>query len=243
VTLAGAVVVGVAETLGGWLAGWALNEEVSLGLSPCSSVLDMRTTRVLFSAPEAVLIDAGQFQVFERLFGVRGQMLADYTDAKTPGMQAMHDKLMKTLAFEWLTCGEVNVHYGKLDAGKAFSPAQMLIDFEINHELAALGSGIPVTDDTLAVDLIRQVALEHKRSFLESEHTLRHFRESLWRPRLMDRTSWEGGDPERQKERQALEAAEGRWRGALAAYRPPEIPADKLRAVDQVMRRAREALL
>ena len=50
VTLAGAVTVGVAETLGGWLAGWVLDADVTFSISPCSSVLDMRSTRVLFGA-------------------------------------------------------------------------------------------------------------------------------------------------------------------------------------------------
>lgn len=242
VTLAGAVAVGVAETLGGWFAGWALNEGVRFSISPCSSVLDMRTTRVLFSTPEALLIDAGQFQVFHRLFGVTGNLLADYTDAKTPGMQALHDKVFKVLGFEWLTCGVVNHHYGKLDAGKAFSPAQMVIDFEINQELARLAHGIEVSDETLALDLIREYALDHARIYLDADHTVRHFRQTLWQPLLMDRSSWAGDAAERRKERQAVDEAESRWRRARQRYQPPAIPIEKIRAVDDVITRARAQL-
>lgn len=243
VTIAGAVVVGVAETLGGWLAGWAMQEDTTLGLSPCSSILDMRTTRVLFSAPEAVLIDAGQFQIFERIFGVRGQLLADYTDAKVPGMQAMNDKVFKCLAFEWLTNGDVNHHYGKLDAGKAFSPVQMLIDFEINRQVDHLRRGILVNDETLALDLIQELALNHSKSFLQSDHTLKHFRQAFWYPELMEQSTWENAEEERKKETILLEKAEARWQAALAGYQPPDIPTEKLTAVDRVIEKARKTLL
>ncbi len=243
VTVAGAVVVGVAETLGGWFAGWAVQEDVTFGLSPCSSILDMRTTRVLFSAPEAVLIDAGQFQIFERMFGVRGQLLADYTDAKVPGMQAMNDKVFKSLAFEWLTCGQVIQHYGKLDAGKAFSPVQMLIDFEINREINQLGCGVEVNDETLAVDVIQEIAMNHSSSFLQSDHTLRHFRKVFWYPELMEQSSWDSASEERKKEKMMLEKAEARCRSALASYQFPDIPSEMIRAVEAVIESARQTLL
>ena len=190
-----------------------------------------------------MLIDAGQYQVFDRLFGITGNLLADYTDAKVPGMQAMNDKVFKALAFEWLTSGPVNHHYGKLDAGKAFSPAQMVIDFEINRELAQLRRGIEVSDDTLALDLIREYALDHARTYLDTEHTVQHFRDALWQPRLMDRTSWIDTAEEQRKERQIVKEAEARWRGALHRYRPPAISVEKLRAADDVIARARAALL
>jgi trimethylamine---corrinoid protein Co-methyltransferase len=243
VTLAGAVTVGVAESLGGWCAGWALEEDTSFGLSPCSSSLDMRTTRVLFSSPEAVLIDAGQYQVLERLTGVQAQMLADYTDAKLPGMQAMNDKVFKALAYASLTAGPINHHYGKLDAGKAWSPAQMLIDFEVNREIRQLQRGIEVNDDTLALDLIQSRARDHSHNYLETEHTYRHFRQTLWHPQWMDRTSWISTAEEREKEHIMVERAEARWRDALARYQPPNIPREKVQAAEGVIAAARKALL
>ena len=147
----------------------------------------------------------------------------------------MHDKVFKVLAFEWLTCGLVNHHYGKLDAGKAFSPAQMVIDFEINHELSRLAHGIEVSDETLALDVIREYALDHSRIYLDNDHTVRHFRQALWQPLLMDRSSWAGDAAERRKERQLVDEAESRWRRAYQRYRPPAIPAEKVKAVDEVV--------
>jgi trimethylamine--corrinoid protein Co-methyltransferase len=242
VTLAGAVVVGVAETLGAWFAGWALNNEVSLTAMPCAGVMDMRAGRVLFSCPEAVMINAGIFQVFDRMLGMQAGMLADYTDAKVPGLQAAHDKIFNGLTYAWLT-GQVNYQRGTLEAGKCFSPTQMIIDCELNSELANLARGMEVNEETLALDLIAAAGPGSAINFLEQDHTLRNYRQALWYPSLMDRTNWESPEAERQKETLLLRRAESRWRDALARYEPPHIPREKIEAADDVVRRAREALL
>lgn len=242
VTLAGAVVVGVAETLGAWFAGWALDEGVTLTAMPCSGVMDMRDGRVLFSSPEAVMINAGIYQVFDRMLGMQAGMLADYTDAKIPGLQAVHDKMLNGLAYAWLT-GQVNYQRGTLEAGKSFSPTQMVIDCELNSELANLARGMQVNEETLALDLITSAGPASGINFLEQDHTLRNYRAALWYPRLMDRTNWDNPDTERQKETIMLRRADARWRDALARYTPPNIPREKIEAAQDVVRRAKATLL
>jgi trimethylamine--corrinoid protein Co-methyltransferase len=234
ITVAGSVVVGLAETLGAWFAGWSLNEEARLLATPCSGVMDMATTRVLFSAPEAILSDAGIFQVLFAMTGVRAYMLADYTDAKAPGMQAMNDKVSKSLAYAWLT-GQLNRQRGTLEAGKAFSPTQMVIDFELNRQIDRLARGIEVDDESMGLGLIEQFGPRFGTTYLGAEHTARHFRSAQWMPRLMDRTCWEGPAAELRKERQIVERAEARWRKALKSYERPNIPEEKMRAVDEVV--------
>ena len=242
VTLAGAVVVGLAETLGGWLAGWAMNEDVSLGAIPLSGVMDMATTRVMFSTPESILIDCALYQSFYRLYGLRIGLCAGYTDAKVPGMQAMNDKLLKGLAYG-LFVDQIGGQTGTLEAGNTYSPTQQIIDLEINRQIAQISRGIEVSDETLAVDDIIGFAPDDSQSFLLKDHTLSHWREALWQPRLMDRTSFESPEAERAKERQVIERAEARWREALARYTAPNVPEEKVRAARQVEARARKALL
>ena len=243
VTLAGAIVVALAETLGAWCPPWALSEEVRLGAIPCSGVLDMRTTRVLFATPEAVLIDVGLYQVLDRLYGVKAGMLTDYTDAKMPGMQAVNDKVFKSLAYQWLTHRPDRQHKGMLEGGKAFSPTQLMIDLELNRQTAQLARGVEVSDEMLALEEILECGVRADRSFLDLDHTLAHFREVLWSPEFMDRTCWSTPGVERAKERLMLERAEAKWRAALASYQPPPVPEEKVRAAEAVVARARRALL
>lgn len=242
VTLAGSVVVGVAETLGAWFAGWALNEEAGLSAMPCAGVLDMRSGRVLFSCPEALMINVGIYQVFDRMFGLQIGMLADYTDAKVPGLQAMHDKMLNALTYAWLT-GQLNMQRGTLEAGKVFSPTQMIIDCELNDELVNLANGLEVSDETLALELILSLGPMNGKSYMDKDHTIRNYRRSLWYPALMDRTNWDSPACEREKELVVLRKAEARWREALARYERPNIPDEKIRAAREVVARARKHLL
>jgi len=78
---------------------------------------------------------------------------------------------------------------GVLDFGLTASYEQMLIDNEMAGQLLRIRKGFEVNPDTLAEDLIR--ATPHGGHFLDSEHTLRHYRTELFFPRLADRQSYE----------------------------------------------------
>jgi len=242
VTLAGGVTVGVAETLGGWLAGWALNQDVALWAIPLAGVLDMRTTRVMFSTPETILIDSALYQFFYRLYGIRIGLCIGYTDAKVPGMQAMNDKLLKALAYGLFT-DQIGGQSGTLEAGNTYSPTQQIIDLELNRQVAQLAKGIDVSDEMLALDDIIDFAPDDTQSFLLKGHTLRHWRDALWMPLLMDRTAFGTASEERDREWEILQRAEARWRDALALYVQPDLDERKLAEADEVLASASNALL
>lgn len=77
---------------------------------------------------------------------------------------------------------------GTLCGGADFSPAQLVADAEIHSWCAKVAAGIPVDEETLAVDVIRQV--DACGNFLGQKHTRRHMKD-VWRPRLLDRTAWD----------------------------------------------------
>jgi trimethylamine--corrinoid protein Co-methyltransferase len=204
--------------------------------------MDMRTTRGLFSTPESILIDCALYQFFYRMYGIRIGLCAGYTDAKTPGMQAINDKLLKSLAYG-LFVDHLGGQTGTLEAGNTYSPTQQVIDLELNRQTAQLARGMDVTDETLALAEIERFAPDDGQSFLPMDHTLQHWRESLWLPALMDRTSFESPEVERQKERQIVERAEACWRDALARYSPPPLDEHEIKAAEDVLARARKALV
>jgi trimethylamine--corrinoid protein Co-methyltransferase len=242
VTLAGAAVVGIAEQMGAWLAGWAFNEDVALSSIPLAGIFDMRTGRVMFCTPETIVIDAAMYQYFYRLYGIRIGLCAGYTDAKTPGMQAINDKMLKALAYGWFT-DHVGQQTGTLEAGNAYSPTQQVIDLELNRQVAQLARGMDVSADALALAEIERYAADETSSFLMMDHTLDHWREQFWFPMLMDRTAWSSPEEERARERQIVERAETRWRDALRRYEPPALDAEQLRAAEEVLDHARRSLL
>ena len=245
VTTAGAIVVGAADILGGWAAAWALAPELPLSGSICSGSVDMATGTVSFSSPESMLQDIGCAELFRRRFGggvgIAGG--ADYTSAKFPGYQAGFEKAFEAMAIAAYTGGRPRLGAGLLDSGKTFSPLQLLIDREFQGMLNRFAAGAPVDGEQLAAQVIADIGSGLSKSHLESEHTLRHFRQALWFPRLLDRRPWDEAGEETEPDRKLLVRAQQQYQERLARYRPPPVDRDRLERVRQVVARARKELL
>ena len=243
VTTAGAIVVGAADILAGWAAVHALAPELPLSGCICSGSVDMRTAHATFSSPESMLQDVGCTELFRRRFGGRVGVAggADYTSAKLPGYQAGFEKAFEAMAIAAYTGTTPHLGAGLLDSGKTFSPVQLMIDRELQGMLNRFGAGVPVSAQTLAEETIVQIAQGFHHTHLESEHTLRHFREALWFPQLLDREPWREGHPD--PDLPLLERAGAQVREALARYQPPAPDRDRLARVQTVVARARRELL
>ncbi len=243
VTRAGAIVVGAADILAGWVAVHALDPERPLSGGICSGSVDMRTGSVSFSSPESMLQDVGCAELFRRRFGggvgVAGG--ADYTSATYPGYQAGFEKAFEAMAIAAHTGEPPHLGAGLLDSGKTFSPLQLFIDRECQRMLWHYAAGVTVDDDTLALGDILAVGPGLGATHLESEHTLAHFRQSLWTPRLLDRQPGQEGQP--QPDAALLARAQHQLETTLAAYQRPVVDRGMLAQVRQVIERAWKELL
>ena len=75
---------------------------------------------------------------------------------------------------------------GMLELGKTFDYAQMVMDNEMVRMINKAIGGIPVNDESMAVDIIKQVGAAGE--FISHEHTFKHFRTEQSQSRLIDRT-------------------------------------------------------
>jgi trimethylamine--corrinoid protein Co-methyltransferase len=73
---------------------------------------------------------------------------------------------------------------GMLELGVTFDYAQLVIDNEIARMVNKVIEGISVTDETLAVDVIKEVGSSGQ--FITQEHTYKHFKEQS-QSKLIDR--------------------------------------------------------
>jgi len=242
-TVAGTAAVALAEVLGCFVVARALRPDLPVGAIVASGSLDMRTARACFGSPEATLQDVACSQVAHRIWGVRRVGPAyGYIDAKTPGIQATYEKLFKMLiAFPFT--GNIGGWEGLLSAGQDYCPTQHMLDGEIASSIHRFKRGIEVNAETLALEVVEEVGLGSGKSFLEHDHTAAHARSEFWMPELLERTRWRGEAEELAAERELLERADAKWRAAVERYEPPDIPAEKLRAIDEVVERARRDLL
>jgi trimethylamine---corrinoid protein Co-methyltransferase len=128
-----------------------------------------------------------------------------------------------------------NVIYGlgMLESGVTLDYAQLVIDAEIARMVKHVVGGIPVNDETLAVDDIHAVG--PFGDFLSLDATLRNMR-TLSQPRFMDRRvreDWQAMGAE-----DACSAARREARRLLAEHRPPALPADVLAAMQEIVTEA-----
>jgi trimethylamine--corrinoid protein Co-methyltransferase len=86
---------------------------------------------------------------------------------------------------------------GYLEFGSTSSLEMLVMADELVAMSRHFSAGIAVNADTLALDIIDQVALGGEQSiFLTEDHTLEHFREAHFHPRLLNRVQYDGWNAE-----------------------------------------------
>jgi trimethylamine--corrinoid protein Co-methyltransferase len=245
ITLAGTVILGVAELIGAALVIRSLCPEAVFQFNPCNGYLDLRKGITNFNSPEALLTDLGVVELANRRFGGNAHVAAgpDYIDAALPGMQVAYERVFRAMAIAAFTGGHFRLGgQGTLCAGQIFSPVQFILESELSGGLWRLGQGIQVDDENLALEVIEAVGPGERGSFVENDHTLRHYRES-WFPKLLHRGPYEGDAAEHARDQHMLEAANRRFKDAIARYTPPEIDPRKIEEFQKIVRKAKTALL
>lgn len=109
------------------------------------------------------------------------------THSSAPDWQACSENALASMSAT-LGGADVVAGAGALAAGTVFSAVALALDSEIHSWNAAIAAGIPVNEETLAADDIRAVGIGG--NYLSRRHTRRHMRD-VWRPRLLDRSSWD----------------------------------------------------
>jgi trimethylamine:corrinoid methyltransferase-like protein len=104
-------------------------------------------------------------------------------------------------------------------------------------------AGLEVSDETMCLDLISEMEFCSQRTYLETEHTARHFRQVGWLPKLMDRTYCDHEAPGVVSDETLLERADQAWRKLIAQQEPPDVDPRWVRELDRITAAAREELL
>jgi trimethylamine--corrinoid protein Co-methyltransferase len=125
---------------------------------------------------------------------------------------------------------------GMTESGVTFDAAQFVLDNELARMIKHVVAGIPVNDETLAVDDIHAVG--PFGDFLSLDATMRHMRGQS-QPALFDRRvreDWQaagGGD--------AYGAARTKARRILEEHHPEPLPADVLERMRAIVEHADQA--
>ncbi len=182
-TFAGEVVQGSAESLSGLVLAQLVNPGAPFIYGAFATVMDMRTTVFSYGAPEMSLMVAAMAQMAQHyrlpFFGTAG-----CSDAKFPDAQAAAEAAFSCLASALVGANLIH-DAGWLDHGSVASPAYIVLVHEILDMVGQLMPGMPVTDETLALDVMDQVG--PGGHYLDEEHTYTHFKD-VWYSDLFDRS-------------------------------------------------------
>lgn len=190
VTLAGSIVQGNAEAL----AGFTVVQTLEPG-RPCvynmgfAHPFDMRSLISLTGAAECGLHQAAGAQLAQFYSLPCASWMS--TESCVPDAQAGLEKVMTGLHH---VLAGVNIIWGigQLDSQQALSMEMAVIDNDIAGQLLRAQRGIPVSDDTLAIEAIEQVG--PGGNFMMADHTLDNFRGQIHYPDLLhrgERERWE----------------------------------------------------
>ena len=245
VTLAGTVVLGTAELIGAALIMRSLAPDATFSFECCNGYTDLRKGFSNFNSPEALLTDLGIVELVNRRFGGVAHVAAgsDYIDASLPGMQVAYERVYRAMAIAAFTGAHFRLGgQGTLEAGQIFSPVQFILERELSEGLWRLGQGILVDEEDLALDVIAAIGPGERGSYLETEHTLHHYRQA-WFPRLLYRGPYEGDQVEHSRDCQMLDGASQRFKQSIARYVPPQLDPLKVKEFHRIVEKAKSALV
>jgi trimethylamine--corrinoid protein Co-methyltransferase len=233
ITPAGILALGIAETLGGLILGYAVDPNAIMSVDITPGLADMRSGLFAYASFERMPLLAAAMQMINEYYGCPSGTHGGKTDACYPGVQAGMEKVMSML-FP-LLAGSVGIGtMGHLENAVTFSPQQLVIDNEIAGGVRAMLRGFEVNPETLAVDVVKGVGPQG--TFFEHQHTLRHLREVVFPSTMFDRSNWAAvmGQSVRGIEEKAKRVAAELMRKETVSPLSP----DQERAIDEVVAEA-----
>ncbi len=185
-TMAGTLVVGNAEVISALALIQLAYPGAPVFYAAAQTAADLRTGAYTGGGPEDYLFGACT-NVISDFYNIPLSMGSFATGAKEPNWQAGVDNSLSTFMAS-IVMSDMLLGVGLLHGSRIWSYEQMLMDCEIFNIVHKMMEGIEVNDETLALDVIRDVG--PGGNFLSHKHTKKFMRE-IWIPQFMDRRPYE----------------------------------------------------
>jgi trimethylamine---corrinoid protein Co-methyltransferase len=230
VTPAGSVALDFAGVLVGLILSQLKREGAPVIVSgmPAGGTLDMKTLVTSYCEPERTITTSLSHHYGLPMFAIAGASEAKIFDQQAAA-EATAGLIVESLA------GSNIIHdLGYLESGLTFSFAQLLLGNEVVSWIKAFTKGWEVNDETLALDVIAELGPDG--DFLNTAHTLKHFRER-WYPDLFERTTYQSWLSKGGKD--LAERAKEKINAILAEHRPEPLPAKTGERLREIVSRAK----
>ena len=228
-TLPGAIVITNAEQLATLLILKSANKDAPMVYSSDTGSADLKTGGMNYDSIDHIILNAAIAQL-ARFYGFPTCVSHDSCEDKPYENKAGFERNALRIAINSMTRSDLAVWMGSLDAALSCSLWDLLLDAEAVKLAKEYTRTVAVDDNTLAVDAI--AAAGPGAHYLNSPHTMKNFRKSLSLYSYDNSFIFsDDGD--------FNEKAKNKVREILKSHSVAQIPADKLKAMDEVIAEAR----
>jgi trimethylamine--corrinoid protein Co-methyltransferase len=196
----------------------------------------MQTTQLIFAGPEQALMAMAMAQMGKH-YGLPIYVNVGLTDSKVPDAQAGMEAGI-TLICGALAGADTFGHLGICGADQASSLDMLVMQHELIGYVERVLRGIEFSVEALALEVVAQVG--PGGTFIDQEHTARHFRSELFFPRLLDRQFYDAWANSGAKT-MAQRCREEKQR-LLREHQPQPLPEDTEKEIEAILAAARRDL-
>lgn len=187
-TIAGAIVQAVAECLAGLVYVNAVKPGHPAVFGTWPFGLDLRSGAMTGGSGEQALLTSGCAQM-HKFYDLPGGAAAGIADSKLPDMQAGWEQMCSNVMAGLSGCNMIYEAAGMHASLLGFCHESLILGDDLIGQAQRCVRGIEVTEETLALDQMKQVCLGGPGHYLGTEQTLSRMEMDHVYPALGDRTS------------------------------------------------------
>jgi len=231
---AAALTLGVAETLGGIVLAYSIDENACVSIDITPSFTDMSTGIFKYAGAERVSLLGARIQMISEYYGCPSGVHGGKTDSCVPDVRCGVEKGISMLMP--ILCGAVGFGtIGQIENAVTFSPVQLVIDNEIARYVRRAVQGFEVSDEAINFDLIKRVGIGG--NYLQEIETATQFRDFLNISEFFKVQPW-GPEITADEQRRWEQMATQKVRELLSNEIPSPLTAEQAREIDKVVEEA-----
>jgi len=235
ITVAGSVALGNAECLLGLIISQLVNPGTPFIYGMNTAALDMKTTIVSYGSPEWSLGMAAWTSLAHH-YGLPVWGYGGATDSKLIDAQAGIEATFSIMT-AFLSRNTLVHDVGYIEFGSTSSMEMLVIADEIIRMTQYFTAGMPVNENTLALDATDRV--QPGGGYLADKHTLKNFRTAQWTPRVIDRSYYDNWMEDGGKDMYAR--ANERARDILAEHQVPPLPEEAEKVINDILKERQQS--
>ena len=188
VTIAGSLLISTAEWLSAAVLHQLKNRGAPLIFGGGNAPLDMKTSMALYSDP-TIRLHGIALKKMASYYGIPDFSEGGCSDAKIFDQQAASEATFSLLTAGLAGCNLVH-DVGYIESGLTASYEEIIFSNDVIEKVKIFLNGIDISEDSMALSVIKDVG--PGGNFLGAEHTMKHFKKSLWYPEFFNRDSYDG---------------------------------------------------